>query len=208
MKQLISIFSILFLLLASCNNTKKVENTNDIKDSIENSGRIVNTINVTLISSAKKDLDNWKEYKNLDDFLIKYYNISYFDALDNAKELSGLVKSLKDSLSVEKLNKKNVVARINVLENEALRLADMATISSITNQEVKTEVDKIVELFDALNSKINTIYKTEELQKSLEIDTETPIDIDEEKGVNYIKRAPIKPKSIPKKNKIIDNEKV
>ena len=115
---------------------------------------------------------------------------------------------MKDSLSVEKLNKKNVVARINVLENEALRLADMATISSITNQEVKTEVDKIVELFDALNSKINTIYKTEELQKSLEIDTETPIDIDEEKGVNYIKRAPIKPKSIPKKNKIIDNEKV
>lgn len=207
MKQLYSIFGVFLLLLASCNNTQKINKTIDVKDSIEDSNRIINTVNVTLISSAKKDLDDWQEYTNLDDFFIKYYNISHYEALENAKELSGLVKSLKDSLRIDKLNKKNVVARINVLENEALRLADMATIPSITNNEVKIEVDKIVELYDALNSKINTIYKTEELQKSLEIDTEIPIEVEVEKGIKYKKRTVSKPRTIPSKNKTINNEK-
>lgn len=207
MKQLYSILGVFLLLLASCNNTQKINKTIDVKDSIEDSNRIINTVNVTLISSAKKDLDDWQEYTNLDDFFIKYYNISHYEALENAKELSGLVKNLKDSLRIDKLNKKNVVARINVLENEALRLADMATIPSITNNEVKIEVDKIVELFDALNSKINTIYRAEELQKSLEIDTEIPIDVEVEKGVKYKKRTAAKPRSIPLKNKTINNEK-
>ncbi|MDV7186196.1 hypothetical protein R3X25_02795 [Lutibacter sp. TH_r2] len=207
MKQLFGILGVFLCLFISCDNPKKTTKVINIKDSIENSERIINTVNVTLISSAKKDLDDWQEYTILDEFLIKYYNISYYDALENAKELSGLVKNLKDSLRVDKINKKNVVARINTLENEALRLADMATITSISDDEVKMEVDKIVELFDALNSKINTIYKTEELQNSLDIDTEVPIEVEEERGVKFKKRMSAKPRLGSSKNKTINNEK-
>lgn len=183
MKQLFCIFSVFLLLLTSCNNEVKVVKAPQENDTLVDSKRIINTVNVTLISSAKKEIDNWQEYQNLDEFLIRYYNISHFEALDNANELSDLVSTLKDSLKIDKLNKKNVVARINVLKNGALRLADMSTIPTITNNEIEIEVNKIVELFDALNSKINTIYKAEELQKSLEIDTEIPIEIKEEKAV-------------------------
>ncbi|WP_457618374.1 hypothetical protein, partial [Lutibacter sp.] len=92
---------------------------------------------------------------------------------------------MKDSIRIEKLKQPSVIARLNVLENEALRLADMATIHSISNEEVKNEVEKIVEIYSAVNSKINTIYKVAAIQKSLEVDTETPIEVKEKSIKKY-----------------------
>jgi len=82
-----------------------------------------------------------------------------------------------DTIRVEKLKETNVIVRFNVLHNETLRLADMATIPSISKDEVKEEVKKIIDLYSAVNSKINTIYKAEDIQNALEIDTEVPVDI-------------------------------
>ena len=169
--------------------------------------RIVSVVEETLIPSAKKAVADWREYKDVDEFIIKYYNISNTEALNNAEELVGLIQLMKDTVRVEMLKELNIKARFNVLHNEALRLQDMALISSITDNQDKTtlnteigvgyrsstiaeenvvlgeddevseEVKKIIELYSALNSKINTIYKADQLQKSLEIDTETPIEI-------------------------------
>ena len=145
------------------------------------SDRIISTIGETLIPKAKKAVSEWKEYNDVDEFMLKYYNISNSEALNYAEELSELVQLMKDTVRVEKLKELNITARFNVLHNEALRLADMATIPSITNEEVKEEVLKIVEVFSAVNQKINTIYKAEELQNLLEVDTETPIEVDKKK---------------------------
>ena len=89
---------------------------------------------------------------------------------------------MKDTIRVDKLNELSVVARFNVLHNETLRLADMATISTIKKEEVKEEVGRILELYAALNSKINTIYKAEDVQNSIEIDTEIPVNLEEQQG--------------------------
>jgi len=139
--------------------------------------RIINNISETLIPEAKRTLKDWKEYQNVDEFMLKYYNVSNLEALNNAKELSGLVKNMIDTIRVEKLKETNVIVRFNVLHNETLRLADMATIPSISKDEVKEEVKKIIDLYSAVNSKINTIYKAEDIQNALEIDTEVPVDI-------------------------------
>ena len=80
---------------------------------------------------------------------------------------------------IEQLKKPNIIARINVLENETLRLADMANIPSISKEEVKEEVSNILAIYSAMNSKINTIYQSESLQNMLEVDTEVPINIQE-----------------------------
>ena len=112
--------------------------------------------------------------------MLKYYNVSKLEALNNAKELSDLVKVMKDSIKLDKLDKINVIARFNVLYNETLRLADMTTIPSITEDEVRDEVKKIIDLYSSVNSKINTIYKAEELQENLDVDTETPIELKEQ----------------------------
>ncbi|MFB9272402.1 MULTISPECIES: hypothetical protein [Flavobacteriaceae] len=177
MKYLYSFLLLILFLSFSCNKTKKLEEVVEVADTlvVEDTDRIINNTSETLIPAAKRSLKDWKEYQKLDQFMLKYYNVSNLEALNNAKELSGLVKNMIDTIRVEKLTELNVVARFNVLHNETLRLADMATIRSISKEEVKEEVKKIIDLYSAVNSKINTIYEAEDLQSSLEVDTEEPI---------------------------------
>ncbi|MEX1383704.1 hypothetical protein [Lutibacter sp.] len=178
MKYLYSFLFIILFLSFSCNKNNKVEEVIANGDTlvVEDTDRIINNTSETLIPEAKQNLKDWKEYQKLDQFMLKYYNVSNLEALNNAEELSGLVKNMIDTIRVEKLTALNVVARFNVLHNETLRLADMATIRSISKEEVKEEVKKIIDLYSAVNSKINTIYKAEDLQNSLEIDTEQPVE--------------------------------
>jgi len=181
MKYLYSLLLFIIFLSFSCQRTKTIQDVSENTDSLKiNSTRITNTIGETLIPIAKKSVSEWKEYRNVDEFIMKYYNISHMEALDYAEELSGLVQLMKDTIRVEKLKELNIKARFNVLYNETLRLTDMATIPSISNEEVKEEVGKIIEVYSSVNSKINTIYKAEELQNSLEVDTEIPNSIIEE----------------------------
>ena len=178
MKHIYPFLLIILLLSFSCNRNKETAQVSEKADSLKlDVNRIENRIGETLIPEAKAEMDNWKEYQNVDELLLKYYSITTLEALTNAEELSRLVKMMKDSIKIEKLKKPNIIARINVLENETLRLADMATIPSISKEEVKEEVGNIVAIYSAINSKINTIYQAEGIQNTLEFDTETPIEI-------------------------------
>jgi len=178
MRYLYSFLLIILFFSFSCDKTKKLEEVTEVADTlvVEDTERIINNTSETLIPEAKRNLKDWKEYQKLDQFMLKYYNVSNLEALNNANELSGLVKNMIDTIRVEKLTALNVVARFNVLHNETLRLSDMATIRSISKEEVKEEVKKIIDLYSAVNSKINTIYEAEDLQSSLDIDTEVPIE--------------------------------
>ena len=164
----------------SCSRTKTVEEVVISQDSLKVEDRISNQLGETLLPSAKLDLQQWNEYNNVDEFILKFYSTTSLEALSNAQELADLVKLMKDTIRVEKIDELSVIARFNVLHNETLRLADMSKISSIKKEEVKEEVGKILELYSALNSKINTIYKAEEVQNSIEVDTEKPIKLEEQ----------------------------
>jgi hypothetical protein len=180
MKYIYPCLLIILFLNFSCNRNKETAEVSEKTDSLKfDANRIENRIGETLSPDAKAALDNWKEYENVDELLLKYYSITTLEALSDAKELSELVKLMKDSIRVEKIKKLNIIARINVLHNETLRLADMATIPSISKEEVKEEVSNIVSIYSAINSKINTIYQAESLQNALEVDTETPVEIQE-----------------------------
>ena len=180
MKYIYPFLLIILLINISCNRNKEIAKVSDKTDSLKlDVNRIENRIGETLIPEAKEALANWKEYRDVDELLLKYYSITTLEALTDARELSNLVELMGDSIRVEKLKRPNIIARINVLHNEALRLADMATIPSISTKEVKEEVSNIVLIYSAINSKINTIYQAETMQKLLEVDTETPIEIQE-----------------------------
>ena len=200
MKYLYSFLLIILLFSISCNRTKTTQEVSENSDSLKiNSNRIVGTIGEILIPKAKKAVSEWKEYNNVDGFMMKYYNISNSEALDYAEELSELVLLMKDTIRVDKLKGLDVMARFNVLHNETLRLADMANIPSILNEEVKEEVLKIIEIYTGLNSKINTIYKAEALQNSLEVDTEIPIEMNEKPIIYKRGKVDKKVKSIRKR---------
>ena len=118
-----------------------------------------------LDKTASKEVDNWQEYRSLNDFLDQYQSISPNEALNNSKELNDLVRSLKDSVNPDFLETRAFNARVNLLHNETLRLFDMSYITSIKNEEVNEQVEKVLETFSALNLKINTILKQQELDR-------------------------------------------
>jgi hypothetical protein len=181
MKTIYPFLFLILLLTFSCSQAKKTDVSEQTIDSLGLNSNLISTkLGELLIPTASNELANWKEYQNLDEFIESYYNISIYDALNSATELESLVKLMKDSIRVENLKNDSFKARLNVLHNETLRLVDMATISSISNDEVASEVNQILELYSSINSKINTVYKAKSIQDSLEVDTETPIELTDE----------------------------
>jgi len=117
--------------------------------------------------SAVELVKDWPEYQKLSQLIEPYQEITLSDAKLNSAELSELAKQLKDSIRVKKLNVPSVRIRLNVLHNEALRLADMATIPTIGQQEVLDENNNLINAFSALNSKINNMQRQEMLNREL-----------------------------------------
>ena len=117
------------------------------------------------------ELGTWKEYTVIDEFLRKYTAISANEALNNALELARLTTLLKDSIRSNELINPAFKMRVNVLENEALRLKDMTYISAITAKEVSNQVEKILAAFSATNSKMNTVYSQIALEKEIKFNS-------------------------------------
>lgn len=129
--------------------------------------------------SNQEKINSWKEYTDINEFLVRFESISPSQALNNALELKDLSKKLKDSLKLDNLKNTSLKARLNVLENEVLRLADMADIAAITPKEVNLQVDKIFLVFGSLNAKINAHYKQKKLEKELDLDNFLKLDSSE-----------------------------
>jgi len=157
----------LIALFISCTKTISRKNNEISRDSlIGNTDKVKFQID-KLNSKAIKLVETWDEYQNIDELLKQYQNINSNLALLNAKELAVLAKQLKDSIRVEILKIPSVKIRLNVLHNETLRLADMNTIPSITEEEVVEENSNILNAYSALNLKINNIVNQENLNEEL-----------------------------------------
>ncbi|APG66137.1 hypothetical protein LPB136_12485 [Tenacibaculum todarodis] len=119
---------------------------------------------------SKKNITNWKEYEIFNSFLERFDKISPNEALNYAIELKDLIVNLKDSLKPKILKNNAFNTRLNVLENEALRLVDMTYISAIKAEEVNTQILKIIEVFGSVNQKINTLYSQKRFEDAILID--------------------------------------
>ena len=157
---------------------------------------------------SKNNITNWEEHEALTLFLDRFNKISPNEAINNALELNNLVLSLKDSVKPKMLSNKAFNARVNVLENETLRLVDMSYIPSISANEVSTQILKIIEVFSSLNQKINTLYSQKMFEDAVKI--KDPLFISDTtshlKNINERKPAK-KPKSNKKINKVVLDDK-
>ncbi len=161
-------YLLLVLFIISCKEKKSADNPVKQKPKLS----VVHKYSLTepLESSSMEKIISWKEYNSLDSLLNKFYSISADEALNNALELSSLIKLLKKNISPKDLITPAFKVRINVLENEILRLEDMTYISAITTNEVNYQIKKIIEAYSATNSKINAIYSQIELEEELGIE--------------------------------------
>ncbi len=164
----ILIFSFLVIFL-SCkkdgNQNKETVQKTDINTSVKHPEYTV------LDKESIQEIRNWKEYFITDEFLAQFKTISPTDALNNALELKDLAKQLKDSLNIETLKTPSFKARVNVFENEVLRLADMTYIPSISSKNVNSQVEKMLSLFSSMNDKINAVYAKKRFDKAVKLDS-------------------------------------
>ena len=157
-----------------------------------------------VLSTHLKEVKDWNELQDIDSFFVKFRKITPNEALSNAIELKDLIKHLNDSVP-EKFKTPSLTARINILYNEALRLADLTRIGAIKAQEVNTQVDKTMAAFSNINTKINSILAKIRFENEIDIDVTfigldtTKMDTFFNKPINQIKEVnllkSIKPKT-------------
>jgi len=124
---------------------------------------------VPLEKQIQNKIKNWQAYTDLEQKLKEFSAISANEALNNALELARLVKIFKSVTKPEPLVTLSFKTRIDVLENEILRLKDMTYISgSLSADEVNDQVDKIMDAFSATNSKINAVYTKLRIDQEIE----------------------------------------
>lgn len=168
-KQSIYIFLVALVML-SCKPDTKITVEDD--SVIEDQNVIINSIGVQLSPKAKKNIGDWRQLDMLTEMIERYTSITKSQALANAKEVSNMTKDIIDMVTVYLLDRPDMMIRFNVLYNQSLRLDDMSTIESITDEEVKAEVLKLLEAFSSVNDKINSIYIIDEFEKKFAVDSE------------------------------------
>ena len=129
----------------------------------------MHTATENVLSSYLKEVKDWNELQDIDSFFVKFRKITPNEALSNAIELKDLIKRLNDSVKPEKFKTPSLTARINILYNEALRLADLTRIGAIKAPEVNIQVDKTMAAFSSINTKINTILAKIRFENEIDI---------------------------------------
>lgn len=156
------IFFLVFIFAFSCKKESPKE-----QKVIEKKSKISHVIHhkkaTQLNDFSLSNIQVWKEYNEVATLLKLFENTSPDQGLNNAIELKKLVKNLKDSIRIAEFKTPAFKTRINVLENETLRLADMTYIPAITSGEVNEQIAKIFLVFGSLNAKINTFYNQKQL---------------------------------------------
>ncbi len=162
---------VLLGVIAICIQCKKKEKPVDERPIKPSMNTPVKHKGVSPLSDlSEQGINNWTDFYDVNDFLKRFKNTSPTEALTNAIELKDLTKTLKDSISLNDLQTPSFKARLNVLENETLRLADMTTIPAITSKEVNDQIDKILLVFDSMIKKINTIYSKKKFDEEIDLD--------------------------------------
>lgn len=164
-------FFIVFLL--SCKNDSLIDSKETVLvddifiNNIEDKKHLISTNRVKLHSEARKVIENWQEYHSVSEFMPKFHNTSVKGALINSMQFYELSAHLKDSIRVKHFDNPSFKIRLNVLNNQALRLFDMDSIPNITNKEVIKEVNNIINAYNSINIKINNMVKRNILTKDL-----------------------------------------
>lgn len=165
MKRWYSLIVLLFCVLVSCSKKQVTQENNT--DKITSQKKNSYTVSERVLPKYNNIIIDWQQYQNYRDFLIQnFQNSDKEQVLLNAKELSKLSGSIKDSILPKKIDDVSLKARLNLLNTESLRLYDMSMINSaITQKEVVDQVQKVFDAFSSLNAKVNAMLEREELEK-------------------------------------------
>jgi hypothetical protein len=205
-------FYALLSILILCSCSTKVQETEKLPlKKTQRSIAVAHLIPTKIKKTFLENIENWKEYKILEEFAVKFHQTSPNEALSNALEMKSLVTRLKDSIKPTNFNTPSFNARINVLFSEAERLADITFIPAIKTLEINEQVEKTLNAFSALNAKINTVLSQKKFEDAIGLSTNfigldtTKMDRISQRSVAVFDKK-IKRKRVPKKKVKIDKK--
>jgi len=165
------LFRLFFLLIIFCFGCKKsIQTPTETTHQSDINIAVNHKPYAKLETTSHEMIKGWKEYYNIDELLKSYENVSPEEAFGNVMELKDMAKALKDSLNIEILKTPAFKSRLNVFENEVLRLTDMADIPAIKSVEVNGQIDKVYLLFGSINNKINTVNSKKRFDDEINLD--------------------------------------
>ncbi len=132
------------------------------------------TQSVFLTDIARNEIREWNQYEEFENIISQYYQTTPAKAMLLSKDLSDIIVRIKDSIKIDKINRPDVIARFNILNNEALRLNDMGTISTITAEETIEKIENIVYAYESIISKINQVYLLNANEESVDVKFSAP----------------------------------
>jgi len=160
-------FFVIMALLLSCKN-KNEQNMQEYSEQLEAESTMKTEHRIIPLSpKSEEQVKDWPEYQKFSDLVGQYQEITLTDALLDSKELSEIAQQLRDSVRIEGLDIPSIKMRLNVLYSETMRLADMATIPTITEMSILKENNNVIQAFSALNLKINNMYSMEKLNEEI-----------------------------------------
>ena len=167
MSKIVVVFFLITLSLVSCKK-KEAQRVEEYLTSSERLNTIKSDKPISKLNTKAEELvAPWTEYHKFADLISQYQEIPMSNALLNSKELEELARQLRDSIRIERLDIPAIKMRLNVLHSETMRLADMATIPTITEEAVTEENNNVIEAFSALNLKINNMSSVEKLNEEI-----------------------------------------
>ncbi|MFK5890484.1 MAG: hypothetical protein QM486_07120 [Flavobacteriaceae bacterium] len=160
----ILLFSIFFGFFSCSTSTQK---SDEKKDKIVQEPIITLKEPLKLNKEAAKNYAKWQDYQNFKEQFNQFLKTTQSEAFSNAQELNSLALQLKDSLKIESLKIPAFKARLNVLQSETMRLEDMMTISNLKTEDVRAQLIKILNAFNATNAKLNNLVVQQQLEKEI-----------------------------------------
>lgn len=161
------------ILLCSCNqktnsldNKEKKDTTSVVKKSY--------TKTVFLSENARKEIVDLKYFDEFEKILDRFYHSNPEEIKLNTTDLNEVLVRLKDSITIEKINRPDVKARFNILYNESLRLLDMSSISTISQVEINHKVKNIIDAYESIITKINQVYLMNANEENVDVQFQLP----------------------------------
>ena len=161
------------VLLCSCNQKT---NTLDNKEKKDTTAVVQKsyTKTVFLSENARKEIVDLKYFDEFENIMDRFYNSNPEEIKLNTTDLNEVLGRLKDSITIEKINRPDVKARFNILYNESLRLLDMSSISTISQEEVDHKIENIIYAYESIITKINQVYLMNANEENVDVQFQTP----------------------------------
>ncbi|MCM2302206.1 MAG: hypothetical protein NDI80_06255, partial [Flavobacteriaceae bacterium] len=107
------------VLLCSCNQKTNTLDNIEKKDTTAVVQKSY-TKTVFLSENARKEIVDLKYFEEFEKIMDRFYNYNPEEIKLNTTDLNEVLGRLKDSITIEKINRPDVKARFNILYNESL----------------------------------------------------------------------------------------